>query len=67
MVGHIEDCVVEETMRSKGLGRMIVEQLKRLARETGCYKVNWVFGGLRTELALFAVHPGLRGTECSLL
>jgi len=38
MVGHIEDCVVEETMRSKGLGRMIVEQLKRLARETGCYK-----------------------------
>jgi len=38
LVGHIEDCVVEETMRDKGLGRMIVEQLKRLARETGCYK-----------------------------
>ena len=38
LVGHIEDCVVEETLRGKGLGRIVVENLKRLARETGCYK-----------------------------
>jgi len=38
LVGHVEDVVVEETMRGKGMGRRIVEQLMSIARETGCYK-----------------------------
>ena len=37
-VGHIEDVVVEETLRGHGLGRMLVDRLVSLAKERGCYK-----------------------------
>ena len=39
LVAHIEDVVVAEKYRKKGYGRAIVEELKRRAREKGCYKI----------------------------
>ncbi|TPX40360.1 hypothetical protein SeMB42_g06043 [Synchytrium endobioticum] len=36
---HIEDIVVNSSMRGKSLGKYIIEQLKHIAKETGCYKV----------------------------
>lgn len=39
LVAHIEDVVVAEKYRKKGYGRVIVEELKRRAREKGCYKI----------------------------
>ena len=37
--GHIEDIVVDKTLRGKNLGRRIIELLKALATVNGCYKV----------------------------
>jgi len=39
LAGHIEDVVVDTGLRRRGLGRLVVKKLQRLAREAGCYKV----------------------------
>lgn len=39
LAGHVEDVVVDETIRGKGLGKRIVETLRNLAQDAGCYKV----------------------------
>lgn len=39
-LGHIEDIVVLDDQRGKGLGRLIIRQLCHLAWEVGCYKVT---------------------------
>ena len=38
-VGHIEDIVVANHMRGKGLSQKLLEILKFVARENNCYKV----------------------------
>eukprot|EP00834_Sanchytrium_tribonematis_P001631 NODE_41_length_34096_cov_2.002235.p27 type:complete len:136 gc:universal NODE_41_length_34096_cov_2.002235:19726-20133(+) len=38
-VGHIEDIVVDESQRGKRFGLKIIEQLKHIAINSGCYKV----------------------------
>ncbi|TPX38332.1 hypothetical protein SmJEL517_g00328 [Synchytrium microbalum] len=36
---HIEDVVVSSSMRGKSLGKHIIETLKNISKESGCYKV----------------------------
>jgi len=38
-VGHIEDIVVKNNFRCKGISKVILEMLKSIAREKNCYKV----------------------------
>ena len=38
-VGHIEDVVVDNRSREKGVGKAIIDSLVEIARGTGCYKV----------------------------
>ena len=38
--GHIEDIVVHEKWRSKGIGQKIIQELSNLARSQGCYKMS---------------------------
>jgi glucosamine-phosphate N-acetyltransferase len=38
-VGHIEDIVVIEHMRNKGLSQIILNKLKQHAKENNCYKI----------------------------
>jgi glucosamine-phosphate N-acetyltransferase len=38
-VGHIEDIVVSENMRGKGISQELLNMLKTFARENNCYKV----------------------------
>ena len=39
-LGHIEDIVVSDKERGKGLGKLLIEQLKYLALELGAYKIT---------------------------
>lgn len=39
LAGHIEDVVVDSTVRGKGLGKLIIHKLVELAEASGCYKV----------------------------
>lgn len=39
LVGHVEDVVVDKTVRGKGIGEGLVKRLVDIAREKGCYKV----------------------------
>ena len=38
-VGHIEDVVVDNTRRTKGVGRSLIETCIEHAEDNGCYKV----------------------------
>ena len=38
-VGHIEDVVVDLKERNTGMGKLIIENLTKIADEKGCYKV----------------------------
>jgi len=38
LVGHVEDIVIEETLRGHGLGSIVLQRLLELAQGAGCYK-----------------------------
>ncbi|KAH9281292.1 putative glucosamine 6-phosphate N-acetyltransferase [Echinococcus granulosus] len=38
--GHIEDVVIDEAYRSKGLGKLLVSVLIEVGRSQGCYKIS---------------------------
>ncbi|KIZ04131.1 glucosamine-phosphateN-acetyltransferase [Monoraphidium neglectum] len=38
-VGHIEDVVVDQAARGQRLGQRLIEELVRVCKEKGCYKV----------------------------
>ncbi|VDK20927.1 unnamed protein product [Taenia asiatica] len=38
--GHIEDVVIDEAYRSRGLGRLLVSVLIEVGRSQGCYKIS---------------------------
>ena len=39
LVGHIEDIVIDKEYRGKGVGRVLIERLTKVAKNSGCYKV----------------------------
>ena len=38
--GHIEDIVVDENMRGKGLARLIINKLIEISKDLNCYRVT---------------------------
>jgi glucosamine-phosphate N-acetyltransferase len=38
-VGHIEDVVVDNNHRNKGIGKKLLDSLSQMAKDQGCYKV----------------------------
>ncbi|KAL7059074.1 hypothetical protein AAHC03_012891 [Spirometra sp. Aus1] len=38
--GHVEDVVVDEAYRGKGLGKLIIAVLVELGKAEGCYKIS---------------------------
>ena len=38
-VGHIEDVVVDSSYQGKGLGKILIEKLKEICKNEGCYKI----------------------------
>lgn len=41
-VCYLEDLFVEETVRGRGAGRALIEQIARLAVTEGCFRLYWV-------------------------
>ncbi|RKO92480.1 acyl-CoA N-acyltransferase [Blyttiomyces helicus] len=39
LVGHIEDIVTSSEYRGMNLGKLIIETLKYIGKQTGCYKI----------------------------
>ena len=40
LAGHIEDIVVCESMRNKGIGIKLINELVKIGRNKGCYRVT---------------------------
>jgi glucosamine-phosphate N-acetyltransferase len=38
--GHIEDIVVCDSLRGKGLGKLLILKLTEIGKSLGCYKVD---------------------------
>ncbi|KAH6563591.1 hypothetical protein BASA62_008425 [Batrachochytrium salamandrivorans] len=54
-VGHIEDIVVSESLRGKGLGQWIIKQLTHIGTSMGAYKKSpWLFITSRALILHFA-------------
>jgi GNAT superfamily N-acetyltransferase len=49
----IEYVVVDEKVRSKGVGRALMDECKRLAKEAGCYKIMLASSKQRTRAHKF--------------
>mmetsp|Transcript_108168 Transcript_108168/g.337153 ORF Transcript_108168/g.337153 Transcript_108168/m.337153 type:complete len:175 (+) Transcript_108168:116-640(+) len=62
-VGHVEDIVVDEDHRKKGLARELMEGLAEAARVAGCYKVIL---DCKPENAPFYERCGYRRCECQM-
>lgn len=39
-MGHIENILVQETYRGKGIGKLIVNYLSNYAKKYGCYRID---------------------------
>ena len=39
IVGHIEDIVTDESVRGKGMGKLIIHKLIEIGKKNGAYKV----------------------------
>lgn len=39
-IAHIEDICIDNSYRSKGLGKLLIDYLIKCAEENGCYKVT---------------------------
>ncbi len=73
LAGHVEDVVVDEGSRGRGLGKLLLDALVALAREKGCYKARrrsvvcrpetsrWLYAGTHTR----RVHSHEKTPLCS--
>ena len=62
-VGHIEDVVVDKDIRTKGLGKRLIEECVEIARDKGCYKVIL---DCRESIIPFYVKCGFRPDNYSM-
>jgi GNAT superfamily N-acetyltransferase len=56
---YVDDLVSDETKRSQGVGRALLDHLQRLARAAGCAKLNLDSGTQRQQAHKFYFREGL--------
>lgn len=59
--GVVENVIVSESHRRKGLGRRLMEECKRRCREQNCYKLMFLSSASRTEAHSFYESLGFDG------
>lgn len=60
-IGFVENVVTDENYRRMGLGRKVIAEAVRIARENGCYKVMLQSGCQRTGAHRFYEEIGFDG------
>jgi GNAT superfamily N-acetyltransferase len=56
---YVDDLVSDETERSQGIGRALLDHLQRVAREAGCAKFNLDSGTQRQQAHKFYFREGM--------
>ncbi|HVV98253.1 MAG TPA: GNAT family N-acetyltransferase [Rhodanobacteraceae bacterium] len=56
---YVDDLVTEETSRSQGIGKALLEHLQQIARESGCAKFNLDSGTQRQQAHKFYFREGM--------
>lgn len=56
---YVDDLVSDETRRSQGVGRALMEHMQRLARDAGCAKFNLDSGTQRQQAHKFYFREGM--------
>lgn len=62
-IGFVENVVTDEKHRRQGLGRKVLEEAVRIARERGCYKVMLQSAAYRTGAHRFYEELGFDGAR----
>ena len=60
---YVDDLVSDDTQRSQGIGRALLDHLQRVAREAGCAKFNLDSGTQRQQAHKFYFREGMRVTS----
>jgi len=60
-IGFIENVIIDEKYRSKGIGKKLMEMAIEYAKENNCYKVTLHSGIKRTEAHKFYEKIGFNG------
>jgi len=60
-IGYIENVIVDENYRKKGIGKKLMEMAIEYAKEKNCYKVVLQSGMKRTEAHKFYENIGFNG------
>ena len=60
-IGFIENVIIDEKYRNKGIGKKLIEMAIEYARENNCYKVSLQSGIKRTEAHKFYEKIGFNG------
>ena len=56
---YVDDLVSDDTQRSQGIGRALLDHLQRVAREAGCAKFNLDSGTQRQQAHKFYFREGM--------
>jgi GNAT superfamily N-acetyltransferase len=56
---YVDDLVTDETNRSRGIGRALIEHLQRKARAAGCGRINLDSGTQRRDAHRFYFREGM--------
>jgi len=60
-IGFIENVIIDEKYRNKGIGKKLMEMAVEYAKENNCYKVTLQSGIIRTEAHKFYEKIGFNG------
>jgi N-acetylglutamate synthase-like GNAT family acetyltransferase len=63
LVGEIQELIVHETVRDKGIGAQLVSRLEQEAQKRGCVSIEVTTKNFRAEAQRFYEHMGFKRTH----
>ncbi len=56
---YVDDLIADETLRSQGIGKALLDHMQRIARAAGCVKFNLDSGTQRQQAHKFYFREGM--------